>query len=217
MLTLLAVGCDGDNPPSSTARQPGGPGYPVHITHALGTTVIPAPPQRIVALSDGDLDALLLLGLQPIAVAESSGLTGISAWATPLLTSNPVVLRAGDNGVSAEDVLELRPDLILAGADGTIRNLYPRLAGVVPTTAYETDEAEDPWQATVRQVAKAVNLVDKGEAVIRDTQAKIDAAKAAHPALARKRFVLGQMWDAGSSACSARPPTRAYDCSPSWV
>lgn len=198
MLALVMAGCDGTNPPSSTAKQPTGPGYPIRVTHALGTTVINAPPQRIVALSDGDLDALLLLGLQPVAVAESSGRTGVSAWAAPLLTSNPVVLRAGDNGVNPDDVIGLQPDLVLAGADGTIHSLYPRLAGTVPTTAYETDEGEDPWQATVRQVAKAVNLVDKGEAVIRNTQARIDAVRAAHPELAGKRFALGQMWDAAS-------------------
>ncbi|GAA1764841.1 ABC transporter substrate-binding protein [Luedemannella helvata] len=200
MLALLTAGCvDATNPPSSTARQPGGPGYPVRITHALGTTVIQAPPKRIVALSDGDLDALLLLGLQPVAVGETTGPDGgVNAWTAPLLTGDPVVLPAGDSGYNPDQVLGLNPDLVLAGAYGSIDSLYHRMAGVVPTTAYEVAKGADPWEVTVRQVAKAVGLVDKGEAVIRDTRAKLAAAKDAHPELAGTRFALGQMWTAAS-------------------
>ena len=198
LFALLTAGCvSATNPPSSTARQPGGPGYPVRVTHALGTTVIPATPKRIVALSAADLDALLLLGLQPVAVGESTGPEGgVSVWTAPLLTGEPVVLRTGDNGYNPDEVLGLNPDLVLAGAYWAIEAQYQRMAAIVPTTAYEQARGADPWEVTVRQVARAVGLVDKGEAVILDTQAKLAATRAAHPELAGKRFALGQMWDA---------------------
>ncbi|WP_236030168.1 hypothetical protein [Paractinoplanes lichenicola] len=86
---LLLSGCGGADEPEPTGAGAPGATYPVTLTHKLGTAEIKAAPQRIVALSDADLDALLVLGVQPVGVAESSGEGGITAWAKPLLTSSP--------------------------------------------------------------------------------------------------------------------------------
>lgn len=199
---LALAGCG-----SESAGEPAGSGasaataaaYPVTLTHKLGTAEIKAAPQRVVALSDADLDALLVLGVQPVGVSESAGENGITAWATPLLTSKPTVLVAGDTGFDVEKIAALAPDLILAGGDYYIDDEYAKLSKLAPTTAYETTGAfEDPWQGTLRQVAKAVGQTAKAEQVIAEVEAKIAKAKTDHPELVGKEFTLSQMWEAGS-------------------
>jgi iron complex transport system substrate-binding protein len=200
-LTALS-GCGGDDsddtaaPGSSSAAAAS---YPVSLPHKLGTAEVKAAPQRIVALSDADLDALLTLGVQPVGVAESSGDGGITDWAKPLLTSKPTVLTAGDTGFDVEKIAALAPDLILAGGDYYIDDEYAKLSKLAPTTAYETTGAfEDPWQTTLKQVAKAVGQDAKATQVIDDVEGKIAKAKTDFPELAGKQFTLSQMWEAGS-------------------
>ncbi|MGK5682609.1 iron-siderophore ABC transporter substrate-binding protein [Actinoplanes sp. URMC 104] len=197
----LTAGCGGDSgEPAGTQGAPAAAAaYPVTLTHKLGTAEIEAAPQRIVALSDADLDALLVLGVQPVGIAESSGEGGITAWAKPLLTGKPAVLTAGDTGFDIEKIAALAPDLILAGGDYYVDDEYAKLSKLAPTTAYETTGAfEDPWQTTLKQVGKAVGRTAKADQVIAEVEGKVARAKADHPELAGKQFTLSQMWEAGS-------------------
>jgi iron complex transport system substrate-binding protein len=199
-LALLA-GCGGDADTGEPAAPAGSAAvsYPVTLTHKLGTAIIPAAPQRIVALSDADLDALLMLGVQPVGIAESSGENGVTAWAAPLLTSKPTVLTAGDTGFDVEKIAALAPDLILAGGDYYLDDEYAKISKLAPTTAYETTGAfEDPWQATLRQVAKAVGKSARAEQIVTEVEGEIAKAKAAAPELAGKTFAISQVWEAGS-------------------
>lgn len=199
-LALLA-GCGDDGDPDEAAAPAGSAAasYPVTLTHKLGTATVPAAPQRIVALSDADLDALLMLGVQPVGIAGSSGEGGVTAWAKPLLTSKPTVLTAGESGFDVEKIAALAPDLILAGGDYYIDDEYAKISKLAPTTAYETTGAfEDPWQATVRQVAKAVGQPAQAEQIVTEVEAEVARAKAANPDLAGKAFAISQVWEAGS-------------------
>jgi iron complex transport system substrate-binding protein len=197
----LLSGCGGSDDTDAAAAPAGSAAasYPVTLTHKLGTATIPAAPQRIVALSDADLDALLMLGVQPIGIAESSGEGGVTAWAKPLLTGKPTVLTAGETGFDVEKIAELAPDLILAGGDYYIDDEYAKLSKLAPTTAYETTGAfEDPWQATVRQVAKAIGKPAEAERIVTEVEGEVAAAKAANPDLTGKKFTISQVWEAGS-------------------
>ncbi|GGM06113.1 ABC transporter substrate-binding protein [Dactylosporangium sucinum] len=195
---VSACGSDTEEP-SSPASAGAAASYPVSLTHKLGTATVSAAPKRIVALSDADLDALLLLGVQPVGIAESSGEGGVTAWAKPRLTGSPTVLTAGDTGFDVEKIAALNPDLILAGGDYYIDDEYAKLSKLAPTTAYETTGAfEDPWQTTLRQVAKAVGRTAEAEKIVTDVEGRIAKVKTDHPELAGKKFAITQVWEAGS-------------------
>ncbi|MBM2616688.1 iron-siderophore ABC transporter substrate-binding protein [Actinoplanes sp. LDG1-06] len=200
-LALLS-GCGGDDGEAASPSGSGAPAeaaFPVTLTHKLGTAEVKAAPQRVVALSDADLDALLVLGVQPVGIAESAGEGGVTAWAKPLLTGSPTVLTAGDSGFDVEKIAALAPDLILAGGDYYIDDEYAKLSKLAPTTAYETTGAfEDPWQTTLKQVGQAVGQSAKAEQVITEVEGKVAKAKTDNPDLAGKEFTLSQMWEAGS-------------------
>lgn len=198
MVATLGAACGGKSEDKAQATGAKSAAYPVTVEHKLGKTVIDKAPQRIVTLSDADLDALLLLGIQPVGIAESSGPDGISPWAKPKITGQPKVLSPGDNGYKVEEVLALKPDLILAGGDYYIKDQYDKYAGLVPTTAFEKGNFEDAWQVTLRQVARAVGKVDEGEKIVKDVEAKIAKVKTDHPVLVGRKFAVSQVWEAGS-------------------
>lgn len=195
--SLAACGTDEPSTPASDASS-GAAAYPVTITHKLGTTTLEKAPERIVALSDADLDALLLLGIQPVGVGASVHEGGVTPWAKPKLTSQPTVLEPGENGVDPEQVAKLNPDLVLAGGDYYIDSEYKALSPLVPTTAYETGPFEDQWQVTLRQVAKLVGKVEQGEQIIKDVEAKVAGVRTRYPALVGKTFSLSQAFEAGT-------------------
>jgi iron complex transport system substrate-binding protein len=195
---LTACGEAEGRPSDAAAPASTGGAYPVTVTHKLGTVTLDKAPERIVALSDADLDALLLLGVQPVGVGASLDPGGITAWAKPKITGQPTILEVGDNGVNPEQVAALNPDLVLAGGDYYIDQEYAKLSPLVPTTAYETGPYEDSWQVTLRQVAKLVGKVEQGEQVIKDVAAKVEKVKADHPELVGKTFTVSQVYEAGT-------------------
>ncbi|MEV6300537.1 iron-siderophore ABC transporter substrate-binding protein [Actinoplanes sp. NPDC051861] len=195
---LSACGDTGEAEPASGSSAAATGAYPVTVTHKLGTTTLEKAPERVVALSDADLDAALLLGVQPVGVYQTVSEGGINPWAKPKITGNPIQLAQGENGVDPEEVAKLNPDLVLAGGDYYIDNEYKALSPLVPTTAYETGPFEDPWQTTLRQVAKLLGKTEQGEQVIKDVQAKVDGVKTQYPALAGKTFTISQVYEAGT-------------------
>ncbi|MEU4834610.1 iron-siderophore ABC transporter substrate-binding protein [Streptosporangium sp. NPDC023615] len=208
LLGLGLVGACGDGGGGQTAASTttapaaqAGSGFPVTITHKLGTTTIESAPQRIVALGEIDQDTLLALGVQPVGMAELTGIQpdGLTPWTAPEISgAKPELLRAGEAGFSLEKVAALKPDLILAGGDYYIDKEYAGLSRLAPTTAYETGPAEDSWQTVARQVAKAVGKAGEGDKLVADVEAKIASVKTGHPVLAGKKYALTSVFPSGN-------------------
>lgn len=62
---LPACGSDATSGPAPAAA---GSGFPVTLPHRYGSTTIPAEPKRVVCVGEGEQDALLALGIVPLAV-----------------------------------------------------------------------------------------------------------------------------------------------------
>jgi iron complex transport system substrate-binding protein len=202
-LGLLAA-CGGTAEGPSTADAPAaeaGSGFPVTLTHKLGTTTIPAAPKRIVALGEVDQDTLLALGVQPVGMAELTGVQegGLAPWTASKITgAAPALLKVGEAGFSVEEIAALSPDLILAGGDYYIDKEYANLSQLAPTTAYQTGPAEDSWQSVARQVATAIGKPAEGEKLVAGVERKIASVKTAYPALVGKKFALTSVFPSGN-------------------
>ncbi|WMT90627.1 hypothetical protein [Pelagibacterium sp. H642] len=60
--------------------------FPAVVEHALGQTVVPAEPERIVAMTNRDAETLLALGVVPVGIQSQLGFEGgVGPWAEPLL------------------------------------------------------------------------------------------------------------------------------------
>lgn len=198
-LGLSACGGGGDTGAPKDTSAGAAPGYPITITHKLGTTTIKSAPKRIVTLGETDQDALLALGIQPIATVKTGMADGISPWSKAKITgAAPQLLTAGDNGFDVEQILKLEPDLILAGYDYYIDKYWKKLNDIVPTTAFQTGPVEDTWQQVTRQVGQAVGKSAEAEKLVAEVEGKIAGVKKSNPELSGKTFAFGVTGQTGT-------------------
>ncbi|GAA0554609.1 iron-siderophore ABC transporter substrate-binding protein [Paractinoplanes ferrugineus] len=187
LLAVAACGGSTEEPAaSSTSGAPTANAFPVSIDNKYGTTTVPAEPRRIVVVGLVEQDALLSLGVVPVATTEWFGEKpgAIWPWAEAALGSNPKpqVLTSTD-GVQVEKVAALRPDLIIGMYSALTKAEYDTLSKLAPVIAQPKGQVDYgvSWQDVTRTVGKAVGRSDQAEKVVAGVQGRIDAVKAANP------------------------------------
>lgn len=121
------------------------------VTHARGTTEVPADPQRIVVLEPVQLDTAVALGRPPVGATVLSEKTGLPAYLGDSIEDTATVGRVPDPNI--EQIAALDPDLIL-GTETRNGELYESLSAIAPTVFMASHT--DPWQDSVRVVADAL-------------------------------------------------------------
>jgi iron complex transport system substrate-binding protein len=193
-LGLVACGSvqDASTQSSPTSAAPAPSAFPVTITHKFGSTTIPKAPERVVVVgnSTDDLDAVIALGVTPIAYfAKSySGTDGVPPWLTGKLDPAKTKIVNATSGVNAEQVGALTPDLILATASFGLDQEYATLSKVAPTVGYENEWGGQTWQQHLQVVGKALGKTAEADKLATETQTKIDQAKTDNAAIAGKTF-----------------------------
>lgn len=159
--------------------------FPITVEHRLGTTTIPADPQRVVVVGLTEQDVLLELGVVPVATTEWYGEQpdAVWPWARDLLgDAKPVVLDQRE-GPQVERIAALRPDLIIGTNAGLTQEQYDTLSRVAPTVTSVpgSEEYFSSWQDQTRQIAKAVGRSAAGQTLIDRVEQRYADVKAAHP------------------------------------
>jgi iron complex transport system substrate-binding protein len=160
--------------------------FPVTLEHKYGSTTLEKAPARVVCVGLTEQDALLALGIVPVAVTKWFGDAPgyIFPWAVDLLgdAELPEVLE-DTNGVQIEKVAALQPDLIIGQYAGLTKKDYELLSAIAPTVAQPGEYADygAPWDEMAMNVAKAVGQPDKMQALVDDVKQQIADQAAAHP------------------------------------
>ncbi|GAA4185132.1 iron-siderophore ABC transporter substrate-binding protein [Streptosporangium oxazolinicum] len=197
-LLISAAGCGSGS--STTSAEPAGTGqatgqstqgaasaFPVTIAHKYASTTIKAAPKRIVTVGLTDQDALLALGVVPVATTEwFGGYPGaVGPWAKEELGSAavPEVLKDTGGGPQFEKIAALRPDLILGLYSGLTQEQYDTLSKIAPTVAQPKEYSDFgiPWQELTRKAGQAVGKAEEADRLVAELDARIAADVAAHP------------------------------------
>lgn len=190
-LAATVVACGGDSSDDAAASGDSGA---ITVEHALGTTTIDGPVERVVALGPTDLDAALALGA-PVVGAASSGLgDGMPPWTDAADGSADVtVLEVGgdSSSVDLEEVAALDPDLILAATYYDIDAAYENLRQIAPTTAYEDGPIVDTWQQVTAQVGAALGEVEAATGLVSDVEGRLAALGEDNPGLDGHTITIG--------------------------
>jgi eukaryotic-like serine/threonine-protein kinase len=142
-------------------RGPDEPAYRAQtFRHVHGSTEVTAAPRAVAALGPGDADAVLSLGVQPVAVTAPNG--RLPSWVQSAVTGHPAVLSAVDtHAVAAAD-----PDLIIATGDiddGTFR----KLAEIAPTITRPDDATQRwDWESQLNWVGRILGRQPKAEELV---------------------------------------------------
>ena len=175
LLVLAPFGC------GSGEQSDGGSGGTRTVEHAMGETEVPAEPERIVALTGQmDLDALLALGLQPVAAgANFENDTAVNPWSQNRLEEDVEVFKFRPEP-NVEQIATFEPDLII-GHIGWLEPVYDELSQLAPmvVTQYDGDvEGKGAmWRGPFRTVARAVGREERSEEVLSEIDAEVESAR----------------------------------------
>ena len=165
----------------------------VTVKHIFGETKIPAPPKRVVSAGFTEQDDLLALGVVPIAVTDWFGGQpfGVWPWAQPKLGgAQPVVLNLND-GIQADQIASLEPDLIVATNAGLDQDTYTKLSAIAPTIAQSGPDAFfEPWKDQATLIGQAVFKADDMTKLIAAVGDKFASVGKNNPQFAGKKVLL---------------------------
>ncbi|AKL96029.1 ABC-type Fe3+-hydroxamate transport system, periplasmic component [Clostridium aceticum] len=185
LLILVLTGCANSPAISSDADQTNtysnGPGsstvYPITIQHVFGETVIETEPKRVAAISWGNQDVPLALGVVPVGVSEANyGVTdgsGLLPWTLAkfkeLGIDNPILFRDTD-GLDYEAISDVQPDVILAAYSGITQEEYDLLSKIAPVVAYTTHPWQTFWRDQIVLNAAGLGMKSEGQELISELE-----------------------------------------------
>lgn len=165
--------------------------FPRTIRHAMGETRIEVRPTRVVTLDTGEPDALLALGVVPVAIAVTEGAHPVPSYIADQLKGATHVgtLKAPN----LEAIAAAKPDLILT-SQLRHEKLYDQLSKIAPTVM--TIRPGFPWKENLRVYAVAVGAEDKLDAILQEYSAKVEEVRGLHDGtrtLSALRFMPGKI------------------------
>lgn len=143
------------------------------VTDAYGKTVqVPLRAQRIVALSEPDLDALLALHIVPLGATRGRGQNDFPSYlARDKAQELRNIAKVGNFASPVlELVLQLQPDLILAGGIAD-PELLTQLSKIAPV--FVSFQAGEAWQQGLQRTAQALGQTEQAQQHIKNYQQQV--------------------------------------------
>ena len=197
---------------SSTAAD----AFPVTIEHVHGKTVIESEPTRVLTLGLSDQDAVLALGITPIAVSQWYGDYESATWPwaeAKLGDAKPVVLNGGvrnEEEPRLEEIVTLDPDVIISLYNGTTKEQYDKLSQIAPVVL-PTEEFADyaiSWQEGLRVTGAALGKSELAGTLTEALDARFAAAATENPQFAAVQTVIAERFEPGATVVRASTDPR---------
>ena len=197
---LLLAGCGGGSdddaaPAAAGTPEPSAAGqqFPLTIEHALGTTTIPAKPERVATVNWANHEVPLALGVVPVGMAGANfgddDTDGLLPWVEEELqelgAKTPVLFDETD-GIDFEAVADTDPDVILASYSGLTQEDYDTLSEIAPVVAFPQAPWATEWREMIRLNSQGIGMAAQGEELIEDLEQQIARAAAKSPQIAGK-------------------------------
>jgi iron complex transport system substrate-binding protein len=139
------------------------------IKHPLGESCIPLQPQRIIALDETSMEALLALDLKPIAATEPN----IAGSIIPKLgkKAEGIVSLGKDSQPNIEKMVQLNPDLILGFSLGAEQ--YKLFSQIAPTVTVG-DYIQNAWKDAFLRIAEITGKTEKAQKLLEEYQQRVE-------------------------------------------
>lgn len=125
---------------------------------------IPVDPQRIVVLSEIDLDSLLALGLTPVGAPNGRGQLTLPTYLQPIIEDQTTAI-GGLGEPNLETILTLEPDLIVySDPYGPLAEMIPELEQIAPVVVPYVYNDDWHWKTVFTAIAEAMDKSAEAEA-----------------------------------------------------
>ena len=203
-LVALLAGCstgavDGADEQASTSDVERDGQFPRTVSHAYGETEIEEAPVRVATISWVNADVSLALGVVPVGMPTNTfgaNAAGSTDWFDAQLAevggAAPTMYSETD-GINAEAIAALQPDIILGAYSGMTAEEYETLSKIAPTIAMPEGDIAfgTAWQDSTRLIGEALGRSEAAEELITDVESQIEQVAVDNPGIKGKTFVYG--------------------------
>lgn len=197
---LVLSGCAGSaDPGTSESSAPGSSdAFPVTFEHMYGETVIEEAPERVATWGWGATDAVLALGVVPVAIPSSEyggGDNLITPWVEEALADlgaeDPILLDNSSFELSVEELLAADPDVLIASYSGLTQEEYDAVTDAgIPVVAPEEALWSTPWRDVITDTGRALGLEAETEDLLAGLEQQVSDAAAENPDFAGKTIAF---------------------------
>ncbi|KST65990.1 iron-siderophore ABC transporter substrate-binding protein [Mastigocoleus testarum] len=139
------------------------------VVSQLGKTCVPLQPERIIVTDEVALDAVLGLGLKPVATAEANLVSNEGAHLTGKLEGVTSLGKRSQTNV--ERMVKLHPDLIVGFfMNSQNYGLFPQIA---PTIKLDVKYVKGTWKDSLLEIAEVLGRTKEAENAIANYQQRI--------------------------------------------
>ncbi|MEA5515228.1 iron-siderophore ABC transporter substrate-binding protein [Nodularia sp. UHCC 0506] len=144
------------------------------IKHELGETCIPLNPQRIIVTEQVSLEALIALGLKPIATVDTAFVASKANFLKSQMDGIAYIGR--ENQFNLETTLKLHPDLIIGtyGIDSLNYDLFSQIA---PTVKLKNVHSQ--WKEILMSLGEIVNRTATAKTLLIEYQERLEKLRTA--------------------------------------
>jgi ABC-type Fe3+-citrate transport system substrate-binding protein len=159
------------------------------ITHELGTTKVIGTPTRVVALEFSFVDALTLVGIKPVGIADDNDPSRVIEPIKSKVTGyTSVGLRQSPK---LDAISALKPDLIIADSSRH-KAIFAQLQQIAPTIAFDSFGSTYQHNLdSMTAIGQALNKCTEMGAALQKHNDTLAALKAKLPAGAAGDFLFG--------------------------
>jgi len=194
VVALTLAACSSGTPADEEGPATGGDSsaFPLTISSALGDAVIESAPTRVATWGWGATDAVIALGIVPVAIPSddySGGEDRISPWIEEALDDlggeAPAILDNSSFELKVEELLAADPDVLIAPYSGLTQEEFDEITGAgIPVVAYAEGPWVTPWRDVVTITGEALGMDAEAEVILEGLDARLAEAAAAHPEFA---------------------------------
>ncbi|MFD1990184.1 Fe(3+) dicitrate ABC transporter substrate-binding protein [Paenibacillus nicotianae] len=187
-LTAILAGCGNTSTANRAATTSANNANAITIQDTVGTTTLPAPAQKVVALEWSFADDLLALGITPVGIADDDKPEAMTKLAGKAFEYMPLGKRETPD---LEKITEAAPDLIIADSDRhtKIKDQLDQIAPTIVLNSRKGSYAESIDDFKV--IAKAVGKEKEAEARVKQHDQIMADLKKQVEAMGSKKVLIG--------------------------
>ncbi|WP_020110571.1 ABC transporter substrate-binding protein [Rhodococcus sp. 114MFTsu3.1] len=188
--SLALAGCSNSDTADDNAATPAAEGsFPVTVDHMYGETTVDALPERVATWGFGTTDAVLALGVVPVAIpsAEYGGGDDLMyPWVSDAIEDlggqTPVLLDNSAYELPVEQLLATDPDVLMAPHSGLTQAEYDAVtAAGVPVVAPPEELWSTPWRDVITTTGDVLGRADEARDLVADLDRQVTDAGDQHP------------------------------------
>ncbi|CCQ14144.1 Periplasmic binding protein [Rhodococcus sp. AW25M09] len=196
VVSITVIGCGSSEPveTNTAGETPTTSSFPLTVQHMYGETILDAMPERVATWGASATDAVLALGVMPVAIPSTTYGGGddlMYPWIADAIDEmggpTPALMDDVLGPLSVEKLLAADPDVLLAPHSGLTESEYDAVtAAGIPVIAPPEELWSTPWRDAITITGEVLGRTEEAQTLVGELDRQVIDAGQAHPQFADK-------------------------------